>query len=392
MRLFGAGRHLRFENMPDTVKSLPLAAADVARLLTDSSPTVRAETAAKVASDFTNGSLSDSERAAAEEIFRVMVQDVEVRVRESLARAVKESSALSRDIAVTLAKDVDQVALPILAYSSVLTDEDLIEIIREANPKKQQAIATRSGVSADVSDALIERGDEDAVHLLVSNHGADIPENSLDKLLDQFGNQERLHGPLAARPKLPLRVAERMVSMVSDSLQDHIMAKHSLRPGLVSDLVMASRERATVSFLDGRASDEAVLELVRQLASNNRLTASIILRALCLGDLRFCETSLAVLSEVSVMNAQRLIHDAGSLGLKGIYDKAGLPPELFKAFVVALEVVREIDYDERENDRERFSRRAIERILTQYSDVDADDLDYLLAKLSEFAGTVPAHA
>ncbi len=37
-------------------------------------------------------------------------------------------------------------------------------------------------------------------------------------------------------------------------------------------------------------------------------------------------------------------------------------------------------------------RRAIERILTQYSDVDADDLDYLLAKLSEFSGTIAAHA
>ncbi len=378
--------------MPDKIKSQPLAAADVERLLVDPSPVVRAETAAKVAGQFTGGSLSESERAAAEDIFRVMMRDVEVRVRESLARAVKESTSLSHDIAVSLAKDVDQVALPMLAYSSVLTDEDLVEIVREAGPKKQQAIATRSEVSAGVSEALVERGDEDAVHLLVSNHGADIPENSLEKVLDQFGDRERLHGPLAARPKLPLRVAERMVSMVSDSLQDHILTKHSLRPGLVSDLVMASRERATVSFLDGRASDEAVLDLVRQLASNNRLTASIILRALCLGDLRFCETSLAVLAGVPVMSAQTLIHDAGSLGFKGIYDKAGLPSELFKAFKVAINVVREIDYDERENDRERFRRRAIERILTQYSDVDADDLDYLLAKLSEFADTIPAHA
>lgn len=378
--------------MPDKKKAQPLATSDVERLLADPSPAVRAETAAKVANQFTGGSLSESERAAAEDIFRVMVRDVEVRVRESLARAVKESTSLSHDIAISLAKDVDQVALPMLAYSSVLTDEDLIEIVHEAGPKKQQAIATRLEVSAGVSEALVDRGDEDAVHLLVSNHGADIPENSLEKVLDKFGDRDRLHGPLAARPKLPLRVAERMVSMVSDSLQEYILTNHSLRPGLVSDLVMASRERATVSFLDGRASDKAVLDLVRQLAANDRLTASIILRALCLGDLRFCETSLAVLAGVPNMSAQILIHDSGSLGLKGIYDKAGLPPELFKAFNVAIKVVREIDYDERENDRERFCRRAIERILTQYSDVESDDLDYLLAKLSEFSGTIPAHA
>ncbi|MHA1537359.1 MAG: DUF2336 domain-containing protein [Alphaproteobacteria bacterium] len=378
--------------MPDTINSQPLAAADVERLLVDPSPVVRAETAAKVAKEFTGGSLSESEREAAEEIFRVMMRDVEVRVRESLAREVKESESLSHDIAVSLAKDVDQVALPILAYSSVLTDQDLIDIIRDGGPRKQQAIATRPEVSADVSEALVERGDEDAVHLLVSNHGADIPENALEKVLDQFGDRERLHGPLAARPKLPLRVAERMVSMVSDSLQEHILTKHSLRPGLVSDLVLASRERTTVSFLDGHVSDESVYDLVRQLAANNRLTPSIILRALCLGDIRFCEASLAVLAGVSVMNAQSLIHDAGTLGLKGIYDKAGLPPELFTAFNVAIRVVRENEYDGGENDRERFRRRAIERILTQYSNVDAEDLDYLLAKLSEFSSTIPAHA
>ena len=75
--------------MQDKIKTQPLAAADVARLLRDASPAVRAETAAKVANEFTGGSLSESERAVAEDIFRVMMRDVEVRVRESLARAVK---------------------------------------------------------------------------------------------------------------------------------------------------------------------------------------------------------------------------------------------------------------------------------------------------------------
>jgi uncharacterized protein (DUF2336 family) len=363
--------------------SKALDAIDVDRLLVDPSAAVRADTAVKVAREFTEGSLNDSERAVAEDVFRLFLRDVEVRVRESLSNAVKECAALPHDIAVALAKDVDEVALPVLGSSTVLTDDDLIEIIAEASREKQQAIASRGSVSVSVSDALIERGDEEVVRTLVSNHGAEIAEESLSRLVDEFGERDSLHQPLVERPALPIGIAERMVAMVSEKLQEHILRNHPLRPALVNDLVIASRERTTVGLLDSDTQEEDVVDLVRQLYQNGRLTSSIILRAICLGDMRFGEAALAVMANVPLVNAQTLIHDSGHLGLKGIYDKAGMPKELFTAFRVAIDVVGEMDYDERENDRERFRQRAIERILTRYEDVDQEDLDYLLNKLTE---------
>ena len=58
-----------------------------------------------------------------------MIKDAEVRVREALAQNLKENPDLPHDVALSLAQDVDQVALPILQFSDVLTDDDLIEII-----------------------------------------------------------------------------------------------------------------------------------------------------------------------------------------------------------------------------------------------------------------------
>lgn len=331
------------------------------------------------------GTLSERERTVAADIFRLLVKDAEVRVREALAREVKECNALPHDIAVALAKDVDKVALPILAYSDVLTDGDLIDIIESSGPRKQQAIATRKSVSSAVSDKLIEHGNEDVVHLLISNHGAELSEDSLQRLVDEYGDRERIHGPLAARPALPVSVAERLVTLVSENLREHILRNHPLPPTVVSDLVVASRERATISLLGAGASDGAAMELAASLRDKGRLSPSIILRALCLGDLLFCEAALATLSGVSLHNAQTLIHDAGRLGLKGIYAKAGLPQALFPAFRVAVDVVREMDYDGGDHDRERYQSRAIERILTQYEEVGSDDLDYLLTKLGQLA-------
>jgi len=385
----------RPERIAQTVTKKPskaLDAIDVERLLADPSAAVRADTAAKVAHEFTQGALNERERMVAEDVFRLFVRDVEVKVRESLANAVKECAQLPNDIAVALARDVDQVALPMLSSSTVLSDEDLIEIIKEASGQKQQAIASRENVSASVSDALIERGDESVVRTLVSNHGADIAEDSLNRIIDQFGNREALHKPLAERPALPIGIAERLVSMVSDKLQDHIMRNHPLRPALVTDLVIASRERTTVGLLDQDTGEEDVMDLVRQLYQNGRLTSSIILRAICMGDLRFGEAALATMANVPLVNAQTLIHDSGNLGLKAIYDKARMPKELYTAFRVAIDVVREMEYDGRENDRERFRQRAIERILTRYEDVDQEDLDYLLNKLTDLGQTLAPHA
>jgi len=66
-----------------------------------------------------------------------------------------------------------------LQFYDVLRDDDLIAISSSQSPEKQVAISKRSTVSENVSDALVETGNEDAVTNLVSNEGAEISERSL---------------------------------------------------------------------------------------------------------------------------------------------------------------------------------------------------------------------
>ena len=87
-----------------------------------------------------------------------------------------------------------------------------------------------------------------------------------------------------------------------------------------------------------------------------------------------------------------MIHDAGPLGFKSLYDHSGMPKALFRAFRIALDVARDTPLDGGEHDRERRQRRMIERILTQFEDIGADNLDFLLSKLQEIAQTETASA
>ena len=363
-----------------------LTAKDVSELLANPSAEARAGTAARLAFEFQQGTLTPSERSMVEDIFRIMVKDAELRVRMALAQNLKENPGVPHDVALSLARDVESVSLPILRFSEVLTDEDLIEIISSQGPAKQVAIASRSAVSGAVSTALVDTGNEEAVTELVANEGAEISDDSLHKVVTDFGDKEPVQDAMVHRPKLPLTVSERLVTMVSESMKDELAKRHELPDDLATDLILQSRERAVLS-LSGGSGDDDLIKLAKQLRQNGRLTPSIVLRSLCMGDLNFFEAAVAELDGVPLTSTRQLIQDPGPLGLKAIYGRTGLPPSHFPAVSAAIIVAGETEYDGGENDRERYSRRMLERILTQYGDLgvefDSGDLEYLLTKMGQ---------
>lgn len=274
-----------------------LSQDDVVRLLTNPSGEARAATAAKIAAGFGKDELAPGERKIAEEIFRLMVRDAEVRVREALAENLKHARDMPHEVAMALAKDVDRVAEPILKFSEVLTDGDLIEIIRTQGPAKQTAIAGRSAVSEAVSASLIETHNEAVVQTLVANEGAAISEKSLQQMVDEFGGREGVQAAMVHRPKLPVTVAERLVTLVSEKLKTELMSRHELPAALATDLLLQSRERAVIG-ISSEAEEQEVLTLVRQMRTHGRLTPSIVLRAAVMGDITFLEAALAELAGI----------------------------------------------------------------------------------------------
>lgn len=369
-----------------------LTQADVERMLADPSPETRADMAAKVAREFRRGKLTGEERRIAEEIVRAMAHDAALRVRQALADHLKESNSLPPDVARLLAADVEPVALPVLQYSVVLTDEDLLDLVKGANSQRLTAIAQRRTLSEPVSDAVVQADDPTAITALVGNEGARLTEPSLQTVLTRHGSKPEIGETLARRSKLPISILEGLVSDASDRLREVLIARHDLPERLASDLVFQARERATVGLVSPESPVSEALELAAHLKQAGRLTPSIVLRALCLGDLPMVEAAFATIARIPVHNARLMIHDAGPLGFKSLYDHAGMPRSLYRAFRVALDVAHDTPLDGGERDQERRQRRMIERILTQFEDIGADNLDFLLSKLQEKADSEAASA
>lgn len=161
----------------------------------------------------------------------------------------------------------------------------------------QVAVANRDVVSAAVSGSLVESGNEEAVVVLVQNEGSDFNEAIMHKVVDKCGDLEAIQEPLVQRARLPVAVSERLVERVSNKLKEYLGKHHEFPADLASDLVMQSRERATLSSVSGDSLD--VRQFVQHLYDILRLTSSIMLRALCLGNLSFFQAEMSIKSETA---------------------------------------------------------------------------------------------
>jgi uncharacterized protein (DUF2336 family) len=366
-----------------------LSSYDVARLMAEPSADVRADLAGKVASDLSGHPLTPAEVKLGQEVVRILARDVEESVRASLSRGLRHSPNLPRDVARKLAEDVEFVALPMLADSLVLTDEDLVEIVRNGSPLKQEAIASRPNLTETVTAELTDHAEEPAVTVLMGNNSAAIAEDKFNHALTRFASSTRVKEAMVLREKLPITVAERLVTVVSKALQAHLVKAHDLPAATAADLVMKSRENEIIRLSLG-ASEFDLRQMVAQMHRNGRLTPSLLLRALCTGDIGFFEAAMAAKGGISVENAQILIHERSRRGLEALYRKAAMPEALYCAVRAAVDVVDESAFDGGPRDLERFRSRVITRVLTLAETVDSADADYLLDKLTDVLAHSPA--
>ena len=363
---------------------------DIRTLIKGATPDERAFAARKICRRLDVAVLSDEDRAHAQEILRVMAHDAAEMVREALSVTLKSSPLVPHDVAVQLAQDVERICVPILGASPVYTDADLVEIVRIGGPLRQVVVAKRPQVSKAVTRAIVEHGEEEAVEAACANDNAEFADETLDAAVTRFERSERVLAAMAYRDALPLAVTEKLVGLVGEQVRDRLLNRHEISAELALEIAMGAQERATVDLVDqaGRTSD--VKAFVSHLRQHDRLTASLLLRALAQGHMTFLEWGLAELASVPHHRTWLMIHDAGPLGLKAIYDRAGLPARLYGAFRAGVDTYHSMEFDGGARDRERFQERMLQRFLTQVDIASREDSDYLLDKMDKLSADARA--
>lgn len=257
--------------------------------------------------------------------------DPSVAVRRALAEAVQELEHAPSDLIRTLAADRDDaVAEPVLLNSPQLADDDLVDLVRAAPaPGTRGAIARRASVSSRVADAIARSDDVGAIAALIANHGAQIREDTLDRILDRAPQEESWHRPLVYRPGLPRFAIARLSGFVALSLVEALQRRSDLDPeslAIVGEMLNARKEqeaaRRPPEAEEGQGPDGA--ERARRLARAGRLTAEDVDDAIFAGDRPFVIAAIAALAAVEESVVDRIFKAASGKATVALAWRAGI--------------------------------------------------------------------
>ena len=361
--------------------SLALSDSDLKLLIRSEVEEERATATHKLCRSMLKLELSEEERAAARKIITFLSRDVAELVRRALVITLRSSDLMPHDVAMRLVGDVETIAIPLISQSPVFSDEDLMAIVRAGRTHVQVAVASRPALSRDVAEVIASEAVVEAVRALSANDNADVSERAMGIAIDRFGHDAETINLLAHRNILPPSIVDRLVVLATEQVKHHLVQRHQVPLNTAVRLSDFARERATLDLIDESIRAENLPEFVRGLYARKALNASLLLRAVARGQMALFEHGLSILAQVPHHRAWLMIHDAGPLGLRAIYDRAGLPPRLFAAFRSGVDTWRAIQAEGANLDAEAFRQRMLERFMTQMHAIGRADLDYLTERL-----------
>jgi uncharacterized protein (DUF2336 family) len=295
----------------------------------------RACGSAALAGAYLRSGMSDEDRAEAETALIALIDDPSPLVRRAIAEEMASSPRAPRNLILSLIADQSDVAALVLAHSPVLREADLVDAAAIGDRLAQRAIAMRPHLPTSVSAALAEVGIEEALVTLAGNRTAEIPDFSLERMVERAGDCGALREALLARADLPAGLRQTIAAKMSDVLASFVTDCGWLTPERSARLVRESTERVAVALAAGGEDSDAPA-IVEVLRCNGRLTPGLMLRSLLSGEPALAEAAFVSLSDLPAARVAALLRDRRGTGLKALYRKAGLPQSLQPAFTAAI--------------------------------------------------------
>ncbi len=325
--------------------------------------------------------LTEEEREFARRLVAHIAEDAVAMVRRALAVTLQNSPELPRDVAKKLAADIDNIAIPVIKHSPVLTDQDLIEVLRSKASAKVLAVAKRPIVSGNLVKAVIRYGDSSAVAELAANDGAMIDIKTAENILELYRDNDLIKEAFISRQDLPSRVVEKLITMVSEEAALILNQQHKLPANLAIALASRAHERATLDVLDLDDTERETQLMVRRLYQEGRLTNSLIIRAAGSGKMCLLKYALALRSDISPEKSALMVHDGGPIGMQALCQRSGLNIHETRFVRAACSIYRDLEISGLDYDDSYFKMLMTERILTLPYELPQNDKEWFLERL-----------
>ncbi|WP_244303455.1 DUF2336 domain-containing protein [Roseibium sediminis] len=344
----------------------------------------RAEAAGALARAWLHSELSYEERKGATVALTLLLDDPSIDVRKSLAENLARSAEAPPHIIRGLAGDVDEVAEPILRRSPIFSDTELVDLAAEGSERAQVAIAQRPYLSAAVAAALAEVGEAPACAALLDNTSATVIQSAVTRIADRFADHPIVRERLLQRDDICIRMRHKLLLKLAVSLENNPLVQTGLSERARGKFATESGDKVILK-LASKADEEQLADFVGYLREEAHLNTRLLLRAVCCGQLRLFVHALSVLGNVPVKRLRETLQTVRPAVLRALLRKAGLPLRSHQAFLMTIDLARQVQADFTRDLHIEQARMLTEYLLEELQDDSLDGNDDIVAFLRNFS-------
>lgn len=269
-----------------------------------------------------------------------LLDDPSSAVRFALSESLAEEPSAPRAVILALAEDQPDIACPVITFSPVLTDMDLVDIAGRGSSMTRGLIAARPELGRGVAAAIAEIGDTAEAVILLENDSAELSRYVLKRLAERHARSCEVRNLLLDREDLPAEARDVLVREISRALAGSLLVQATLSAPRIAYLTEEAATLATLRLVGNALSDEIPL-LVQTMREDGRLTSAFLMHALCSGRIEFFAAAITDLSGLDDRRVRSIMATGRRHAIRALYEACGLSREISEVFVEATSLWRE---------------------------------------------------
>lgn len=305
-------------------------------LAKDRDVAVRSMLATKIAKMLPDINPDESEKLAelAFEVLESLAEDQETQIRQIVAESIKSLDNVPKPIVQLLARDLQEVvSMPVLEYSPMLDEQDLLGLLLAGiGGKRLAAVSRRGDLTSGLIDAIVETEDEVAVEALIGNEKAAISDQTLNQIVDTARNREGWQAALASRVRIKEGTLLRLARFATKNVLDRMRDRSDLGTELHVELQNAVTERVNekidlpepVESKKKATPEQETYQKIKDMHAAGKLTEKDILKAISKDNRIFVDAALAVLTEQPISRVREILKMKSAKSILALTWRAGL--------------------------------------------------------------------
>lgn len=167
---------------------------------------------------------SSKENALFGDIMVRLMRTMDSSKKVEIAGQIASSDSVPVKMVRYLALEAIEIAETVLMHSPILSDNDLLVVIRFRGHEHMVAISSRENLSAEVSAELVKCGDKTVFLALINNSDATIFNKSFQQLGENVKNDETMFVSLLKRSDIPDLILRQIVRDAGPPIRPFLMS------------------------------------------------------------------------------------------------------------------------------------------------------------------------